>query len=130
MKLRHEVYYILMAAAFFLSGCATADKNVSAGLVASGETMLAVSTAYTNTAMTTYFPNCLPAARPGFEKFCPAFKAFSKKFDEVYQPAVKSWYAAVESNDTGAALGAEAAVLQLTTELAAITASVLIQGGK
>ena len=113
-----------------LAGCATADKNVTAGLVASGDTMLAVGTAYTNTAMTTYFPNCLPNAGPGFEKFCPAFKAFSKKFDEVYQPAVKSWYAAVESNDTGAALGAEAAVLQLTTELAAMTASVPIQGGK
>lgn len=117
-------------AAVILAGCASADKNVSAGLVASGETMLAVGTAFTNTAMQTYYPNCLPSARPGFEKFCPAFKSFAARFDEVYQPAVKSWYAALEANDTGAALGAEAAVLQLTTELAAITASVLIQGGK
>jgi hypothetical protein len=123
----------ILALALVMTGCTTgAQKNTSTAIIASGETMLAVSNSFNDTATRTYFPYCLPAAKKGFEKFCPAFKDFAKRFDQVYQPAVRSWFAAVQANDTAAALGAEAAVLQLTTELAAMTAAILIeqQGGK
>jgi hypothetical protein len=111
-----------------LAGCA--GKDTAKGLLAVGQVELTASSTFANAAHMVYFPNCLPAARAGFEQFCPAFKAFSVKFDKNYPLAVQTWQIAFRANDTAALQGAEATIIQLVTELSALTASVLIQGGK
>lgn len=107
-----------------LAGCTS--QNTLTGLNVSGQTLLATVNAHNSMALNVYFPNCQPVAL-GYDKFCGAFKKFSPQFVIAFDDAFQAWQTAVKANDTAKAKGAEATVIQLSTELAALAATIILQ---
>lgn len=128
MRPNRKLTALALVAVLALAGCA--GKDTAKALLAVGQVELTASSTFANAAHSTYYPNCLPTPRAGFEAFCPGFKAFAVKFDKNYALAVEAWHIAKRANDTQALQGAEATIIQLVTELSVLTASILIQGGK
>lgn len=116
----------LFVAAVLLTGCAAQDTYT--GLTVSGQTLLATANSFNSTAANVYLPNCLPTPRTGYQTFCGKFQTFTAKYDQAFPAAYRAWQIAVAANDTAKAKGAEATIIQLTAELAALTAELV--GGK
>lgn len=94
-------------------------------LLTAGKSVRAVGQQF-NQAGKTYERRCKPTAQPGYGDFCVKFKAYSVDFGKAYNPAVDAWEAAVRANDTAKAADAQTVVLQLATELLAITTGILL----
>lgn len=110
-----------------LAGCAA--KTTQTGLALTGQSLVGVGSQFV-AAGRVYTAQCVPApVDPKLVPFCAGFKDFAPKFQQAYPQAVATWRAAVAGNDAAKAKGAEAAVLQLSTDLAVIAGQVLAQMG-
>jgi hypothetical protein len=106
-----------------LVGCAA--KQIDTGMLAAGGTLKVVGNQFVQ-AEKVYAKNCHPI-KPAFKKFCPGMYAFAPKFKKAYNPALDAYEAAVNANDTSKALGAQAAILQLSVELSGVLASIVTE---
>jgi len=98
------------------------EASGQALLAGSGQALLQVGNLFI-AAGGLYTANCTPTlANPKLAGFCSAFKTFAPEFQKAYPPAVQTWQAARETNDTASAEGAEAAIMSLMSDLVAIMA--------
>lgn len=120
-------FVLLALIAVGLSSCAgqqpaqTALVTTGSSLIAAGDTFATVGAIYT--------VDCKPAPKPKFESFCSGFHNFIPKFQADYPTAVSAWTAARNANDNAAAVGAVATILQLITDLSAITVQAIAAAG-
>jgi hypothetical protein len=114
-------YAALLVLVLLTGGCA--GKNVDTSMLAAGSAIKTVGNQFVAAEMV-YQTNCRPI-KPGFKQFCMGLYTFAPKFKAAYNPAVDTWNTAASANDASKALGAQATILQLSVELAAVLASVL-----
>lgn len=117
-------WLIYLGLAFLLFGCTGTGKAVDTGALAAGSAIKTVGNQFV-AAEAAYQANCRPTYKPAFKSFCTGLYAFAPKFKKAYNPAVDAWNAAAAANDKSKALDAQATILQLSVELAAILASAL-----
>lgn len=116
---------VLLVVALLATGCAS--KDTLTGLDVSGTTLLTTVNTFNSAAINVYFPNCLPQPGNGYEQFCAGMKKFAPRFDQNFGRAYAAWQVAIRANDGAAAKGAEAVVIQLATELAAMSALIILE---
>lgn len=120
-----KFFAALLVVGVLAGGCAS--KDALTALDVSGQTLLTTANTFNAAAISVYFPSCLPQAAPGYEKFCAGMKKFAPRFDENFGRAYSAWQIAIRANDAAAAKGAEATVIQLATELAALSALIILE---
>lgn len=125
MRLRLPLLLLLLV--LTLSACVTGSTAPDTGLLVSGKAIDALGQQFV-AAGKTYANNCVTQPiKPAFGVFCARFRAYASDFGRAYNPAVDTWKAAVAANDASKVAGAQAAVLQLSTDLLAITTDLLLQ---
>ncbi len=115
------------ALALLLAGCATAGGGSTAGpaIIVSAEAVATLGDHFAAIGAF-YQANCKPPKVAQLAGFCAGFADYGPKFQQAYPTAVATLKAARAGNDTAKAQGAEATVVQLSTQLTQIAAQAFL----
>lgn len=113
----------LCTAALLIAGCAS--QTTQTGLATSGQSLVGIGTTFIYVGAV-YQQQCVPTPRLAkLTGFCNGFRTFGARFKQAYPAAIDAWEAARKANDASKANDAASVILQLSTDLTALTLQAL-----